>query len=85
MQKVYAMEQFHINKIYRRLLSVFPEVTRTRLVCNNSGVPKWIFISKLALLSMLYTKGMLAKWGILVDRDCVLCDNRSKTASHLFF
>ncbi|XP_019261267.1 PREDICTED: uncharacterized protein LOC109239200 [Nicotiana attenuata] len=33
----------------------------------------------------LYTKDRLSKWGIQIDRECVLCRQASETIQHLYF
>lgn len=63
----------------------FEKVTWRKLVCNNQGMPKWIFILRLALHNRLSTKERLAKWGIIPDQICFLCEKENETLQHLFF
>lgn len=49
-----------IKALYQKLLGVFSKVLLRRLVCNNYGILKWIFI-RLAVLGRLTTKDRLEK------------------------
>ncbi|XP_019233163.1 PREDICTED: uncharacterized protein LOC109213791 [Nicotiana attenuata] len=74
-----------IKKIYNKLRGDYPKVSWKRLICNNPGYPKWIFILQLAALGRLYTRDRLAKWGVMTELICPLCDNDDESIEHLFF
>lgn len=59
-----------IKKIYNKLRGDYPKVSWRRLICNNSGYPKWIFTLQLAALGRLYTRDRLAKWGVTTELIC---------------
>ncbi|XP_059291162.1 uncharacterized protein LOC132044673 [Lycium ferocissimum] len=56
-----------------------------KLVCNNGGLPRWIFILRLAALGRLQTRDRLFKWGITTDQICPVCDKEPESLNHLFF
>ncbi|XP_009766845.1 uncharacterized protein LOC107832812 [Nicotiana tabacum] len=59
-------------------------MTWRKLVRNNQGLPKWIFILRLALQQRLATKERRARWGIISEQTC-LCQRENETVQHLFF
>ncbi|XP_059302004.1 uncharacterized protein LOC132053929 [Lycium ferocissimum] len=63
----------------------FLKVPWRRLVCNNYGAPKWIFILRLVAHGRLYTRDRLDSWGITTTQDCSLCLDGLETLAHLFF
>lgn len=54
---------FSVRKMYLLLRGQFPKVQWRRVICNNYGAPKWIFILYLALNRKLYTKDKTPKMG----------------------
>lgn len=80
-----GMQQYSIKKIYKLLLGDFPKVTWKKLVCNNYGAPKWIFILRLAIMNNLYTEDKLGKWGMPLNEMCVLYQTVQECRNHLFF
>nr|XP_016438087.1 PREDICTED: uncharacterized protein LOC107764077 [Nicotiana tabacum] len=56
---VQLMTKGSIKGIYRSLQGVCQKVTWIKIVCNNQGQPKWIFILRLALQQRLATKDRL--------------------------
>lgn len=71
--------------MYNKLRGKFDKVTWRRLVCNNQGCPKWLFILYLAVQKRLYTKDKLSKWGIINCQTCSLCELEEESHQHLFF
>ncbi|KAM3200844.1 hypothetical protein P3L10_033207 [Capsicum annuum] len=61
------------------------KVARRRLICNNLGAPKWLFIGFLAADKRLYTRDWLIQWKMQVDPICPLCEQVPETINHLFF
>lgn len=61
----------------------FQKVEWRRLVCNNIGSPRWIFILRLTALHTLYIRDRLLKWGMVVDpsfRLCTMADEATLTS-----
>ncbi|XP_075101608.1 uncharacterized protein LOC142177046 [Nicotiana tabacum] len=83
--KVLTTRTYTIRTIYNQLRGEFPKASWRRLIYNNKGCPKWIFIFYLALQERLYTKDRFSKWGIQVNQTCPLCDHEMEDHQHLFF
>ncbi|XP_060186212.1 uncharacterized protein LOC132615617 [Lycium barbarum] len=64
---------------------VMPKVDWRRMVCNNQGSPKWLFILYIAVSGKILTRTRLAKWGTVTDVKCFLCDREDKDIDHLLF
>nr|XP_009608448.1 uncharacterized protein LOC104102448 [Nicotiana tomentosiformis] len=80
------MDKFSIRTIYIRLRGDFTKVPWRRLVCNNAGLPKWIFTLYLVAHRRLLTKDRLRRWGCLDDAVYPICNTEEeKTIDHLFF
>lgn len=79
------MTSFSIKKMYALMRGDFPKVQWKKLVCNNFGSPKWIFILRLAAHSRLVTRDRLMNWGIIGNQECPLCAAQPETIAHLFF
>ncbi|XP_060178666.1 uncharacterized protein LOC132608897 [Lycium barbarum] len=62
-----GMESYSIKWFYKALRGDYPKVVWRRLLCNNSGLPKWLFILYLALNRRLQTKDRIACWANLDD------------------
>ncbi|XP_019223951.1 PREDICTED: uncharacterized protein LOC109205669 [Nicotiana attenuata] len=63
----------------------YPKVEWKALTLGN-GIPRHNFILWLALNHGLTTVDRLAKWGIQVDQDCVLCKRRqTENMEHIYF
>lgn len=71
--------------MYHALQDIFEKVPWRRVIWNNFGAPKWIFILRLAAWERLYTKDRLTTWEICINQDCSLCSSEIETTSHLFF
>ncbi|XP_060210710.1 uncharacterized protein LOC132637672 [Lycium barbarum] len=79
------MPNFSIQKFYRELQPIYPKVPWRKMICNNYGLPKWIFTFRVAAMGRLYTIDRLAKWGITNVLDCPLCNSALESIRHLFF
>nr|XP_009588271.1 uncharacterized protein LOC104085855 [Nicotiana tomentosiformis] len=79
------MHDCSIKHIYHKLRGDFSKVSWRKLVCNNTGCPRWIFMLTLVANGRLYTKDRLLKWGIQTDQTCLLCTFANKSIQHLFF
>ncbi|XP_060184494.1 uncharacterized protein LOC132614137 [Lycium barbarum] len=82
---IHTMEQFPSKQFYQRLRGGFLKVSWRKLVCNNLGLPKWIFMLRLVAHGKLYTRDKLSKWGVICNVMCPLCDKESESHSCLFF
>lgn len=49
------VEQFSLHKLYHQLKGHYDNVPWRRMVCNNSGAPKWTIMLILAAHNKLYT------------------------------
>ncbi|XP_059306286.1 uncharacterized protein LOC132057689 [Lycium ferocissimum] len=79
------MEKFSIKKVYVILRGPFQKVPWRKVVCNNFGAAKWIFILRLIICEKLLTRDRLATWGITEDTICPLCNHEDESIAHLFF
>ncbi|XP_070006069.1 uncharacterized protein LOC142162817 [Nicotiana tabacum] len=79
------MQSCSIKNIYHSLRGRFEKVSWRRLVCHNTGCPRWTFILTVAAHGKLYTKDRLQKRGLQVDQKCVLCNQANETIQHFFF
>ncbi|XP_070042036.1 uncharacterized protein [Nicotiana tomentosiformis] len=56
------MERFSVRHMYKAMQGKFQKVSWRKLVSNNHGLPKWIFILRLEIQDRLATKERLARW-----------------------
>ncbi|XP_059294515.1 uncharacterized protein LOC132047495 [Lycium ferocissimum] len=56
-----------------------------KIICNNHGCPRWVFIHYLAIHGRLATKDRLIKWNIDCSPTCPLCEAKPKSVQHLLF
>ncbi|XP_060182984.1 uncharacterized protein LOC132612931 [Lycium barbarum] len=82
---VLGMRSFSIKMLYSKLRGVMPKVDWRRIVCNNQRAPKWIFILYVAVSRRLLTRTRLAKWGIIIEVKCPLCERVDEDINHLLF
>ncbi|XP_009599827.2 uncharacterized protein [Nicotiana tomentosiformis] len=80
-----SCDSFSTTKIYLQLLGQYTKVAWRRLICNNPGSPKWLFIVNLVARGRLYTRDRLAQRGMVVDQSCPLCRVEQESIDHLFF
>ncbi|XP_075087833.1 uncharacterized protein LOC142169812 [Nicotiana tabacum] len=76
---------FSIQRMYRKLRGEFPKCSWRRLICNNYGAPRWVFILYLNLQGRFQTGDRIAKWSQIEDLTCPLCAREPEKAEHLFF
>ncbi|XP_016501732.2 uncharacterized protein LOC107820043 [Nicotiana tabacum] len=84
-EDVQKMEKYSVKQLYKTMQGDFPKMTWRKLVYNNQGQPKWTFILRLAIQQRLSTKEKLARWGIIAEQTCSLCNKENETVQHLFF
>ncbi|XP_019224105.1 PREDICTED: uncharacterized protein LOC109205806 [Nicotiana attenuata] len=83
--EVTKIEKFSVKDMHKSMQGEFQKESWRKLVCNNHGLPKWIFILSLAIQDKLATKERLARWGTIEDKTCSLCQRENETVQHLFF
>ncbi|XP_059310045.1 uncharacterized protein LOC132061207 [Lycium ferocissimum] len=79
------LDRFSIKFMYNKLRGDFAKVPWRKMICNNQGAPKWIFITYLAVHGKLYTRDRLLKWGIIDDAECAMCGLETESTDHLCF
>lgn len=84
-EAVTEINTYSIKHTYNQLREEYYKVPWRKVVCNNHGQSKWTFILFLTLNGKLYTKDMLAKWGIITYTICSLCNSAQESHQHLFF
>ncbi|XP_009792437.1 uncharacterized protein [Nicotiana sylvestris] len=82
---IMKMNNCSIKDIYHRLRGRFDKVSWRRVICHNTGCPRWTFVLTMAAHDKLYTRDRLQSWGVQVDQECVLCKQANETIQHLFF
>lgn len=73
-----------MKKAYNIIRGDHDSIAWKSITCDNPGPPKADFITWLALWGKLKTRDILARWGVITDTKCVLCDLTDETAEHLF-
>ncbi|XP_059310338.1 uncharacterized protein LOC132061571 [Lycium ferocissimum] len=79
------MTTYSIKAVYQRLQGNFLKVSWRKIICNNQGAQKWIFILWLAIQGRLTTKDRIGSWGIDIDPICPLCGLADETIQHFVF
>ncbi|XP_070050304.1 uncharacterized protein [Nicotiana tomentosiformis] len=82
---VAKMSTYSIKKIYGLIRGEYPKIPWRRLLCNNAGVPKWLFILFMALHRRLQTQERIACWANLEDMICPLCLRKNEDIDHMLF
>ncbi|XP_070037185.1 uncharacterized protein [Nicotiana tomentosiformis] len=83
--EILDMENLSIKNLHMMLRGEEHKMPWRKFVCNNGGVPKWIFILYLAIIGKLSTRDRLARWGVTNDLQCPLCNVEEESIEHLFF
>nr|XP_016461930.1 PREDICTED: uncharacterized protein LOC107785201 [Nicotiana tabacum] len=63
---VLRMKTFSIKDVYFKNIGEFSKVSWRRIIWNNAGLPKWIFIGYLAAHRRLQTRNRLKKGGCII-------------------
>nr|XP_016505941.1 PREDICTED: uncharacterized protein LOC107823746 [Nicotiana tabacum] len=74
-----------INYIYKMLKQDHQKMPWRKLICNNGGMPKWIFILYVAIMGKLDTRDTLGRRGITNNLLCPICNEEEESMKHLFF
>lgn len=83
-QRINEGDKFPTRTIYKELMEKGHVVTWRKLVFSNGARPRALFHLWMVCMGRLYTKDRLARFGLVNDGLCVLC-NRQESISHLFF
>lgn len=76
---------FSSKETWEQLRSPSALVPWCKVVWFKEAVPRFSFITWLAMRGRLPTKDRLRGWGLNVTADCVLCSAGLETHDHLFF
>lgn len=83
---ILTMNSFFTKLFYTELRGQNQKVSWRKLICNNLGLPRWIFVLQLAAHKRLTTRDRLHKWGATTELGCPLCEQkRFSSIAHLFF
>ncbi|XP_019239056.1 PREDICTED: uncharacterized protein LOC109219090 [Nicotiana attenuata] len=85
MVEILEKEHITINSIYKMLRNEQQKMPWRKLVCNNGGMPKWIFILYMAILGKLNTRDRLARWGVTNELLSPMCNIEEESIEQLFF
>ncbi|XP_059281022.1 uncharacterized protein LOC132034656 [Lycium ferocissimum] len=77
--------KFGIKKAYQGFIPQFPKVSWKGITLGASTLRRRQFITWLAIQKRLATVDRLEKWGISVNKDCILCSSeKEETMEHLW-
>lgn len=79
-----ASNKFTMGEVYRLLSSVQNHVVWYDMIIGNNARPRVATCLWLSSHRRLATKDRLAKWGLITDTNCCLC-NEVENLDHLFF
>ncbi|KAK4724358.1 hypothetical protein R3W88_027137 [Solanum pinnatisectum] len=71
-----------IRQIYLCMIGELERPDWKCLMFNNAARPKAYFTMWIMLNKKLATVDMLAKWGVDVNKTCILCNNAEETIEH---
>lgn len=81
----HARGNFTTNSAWNAIRQKFPVQKWHSVIWFGQHVPRWSFISWLAIQQKLNTCDRLVKWGMRVDDICKLCSSAQESHLHLFF
>ncbi|XP_050207366.1 uncharacterized protein LOC126656792 [Mercurialis annua] len=76
---------FTIKDTWKFLLPDSPKVSWYSLLWKGPNIPRYSFITWIAIQKGLNTRNKLFRWGSVNSSRCVLCNDDSETIEHLFF
>ncbi|XP_050217541.1 uncharacterized protein LOC126668378 [Mercurialis annua] len=76
---------FSIKSAWSFLAGVCEKVTWHSLIWFAGQIPRYSFITWLAILNRLNTRDKLARWSVINSAMCVFCNAHSECTEHLFF
>ncbi|XP_019240741.1 PREDICTED: uncharacterized protein LOC109220732 [Nicotiana attenuata] len=85
LDEILDKNHININYIYKKLKQDHQKMPWRKLVCNNGGMPKLIFILYVAILGKLATRDRLVRWGIANELLCPMCNVEEESMENLFF
>lgn len=80
-----AMTEYSVKLVYNKLVQQQQQVNWGSFIWNRLSLPKHRFIAWLAKQNKLQTTEKLAKIGLSVTDNCLLCGSHSEGHAHLFF
>lgn len=75
---------FRTGELYTYLSDERQDVQWHKAVWTSRGIPRHNFHTWLIVLDRLPTRDRLARWGLQVDQQCLLCNSYPETRDHLF-
>ncbi|XP_023633691.1 uncharacterized protein LOC111829244 [Capsella rubella] len=76
---------FSSKETWEQLRIHSPLVPWADVIWFKEHVPRFSFVSWLALIARLPTRDRLRRWGMNTPASCVLCSNGEENHNHLFF
>ncbi|XP_050217477.1 uncharacterized protein LOC126668315 [Mercurialis annua] len=76
---------FSIKACWKFINPTEPVIPWTSIVWFKGNIPRFSFITWLALMNRLLTRDKLFKWKVIQDEKCCFCNTASESINHLFF
>ncbi|XP_050207634.1 uncharacterized protein LOC126657053 [Mercurialis annua] len=83
--KAGANGKFSIKSAFKHLCPDKAKVEWSSLIWSGGHIPRFSFVSWVAIRRRLLTKDKLKMWNVIQDDNCSLCRSNPETAQHLFF
>ncbi|XP_050207875.1 uncharacterized protein LOC126657252 [Mercurialis annua] len=80
-----ANGKFSINSCWKHLNPVSRSIPWTSIIWYKDNIPRYSFITWLALQDKLNTKDKLLRWKVVQNDVCCFCNSETESISHLFF
>ncbi|XP_050219091.1 uncharacterized protein LOC126669623 [Mercurialis annua] len=77
--------KFNISSVWRKLVPERDRVQWGKIIWSSGNIPRYSFITWMALIGRLVTKDKLRKWNVINDDKCSLCNVNLESRDHLFF
>lgn len=78
-------KRFRMQQLYDKMIDDANRVPQRHLLRNNYARPRAILFTWLACQGRLGTKVRLARFSIITERRCNLCEDADETLGHLLF
>lgn len=73
-----------ISPFEHHIIGCLVFILKFDLYCNNRATPKCKFLLWIAAHYRVPTKDWLLKWGLAIDKGCVMCDEVEEIIDHIF-
>ncbi|XP_050213106.1 uncharacterized protein LOC126664647 [Mercurialis annua] len=80
-----ANGNFSINSCWKHLNPAASSIPWTSIIWYKDNIPRYSFITWLALQDKLNTKDKLLRWKVVQSDVCCFCKSETESISHLFF